>query len=114
MYSIFDAISERSKVYKVETIGDSYMIASGLPSVTKYHSAHIAETVLDILQKTRRKLFWPVMKGETEKRPVRLYVGCHTGAVVAGVVGLHSPRYCLFGNTVNVASRMMSHGIVSC
>ncbi|KAL3310691.1 Soluble guanylate cyclase gcy-31, partial [Cichlidogyrus casuarinus] len=107
MYSLYDNLTEKHKVYKVETIGDSYMLVSGAPKVTEFDAVHITEMALDILQVTEKHLFWP----NAPDRHLQLYLGCHTGPIVAGVVGLKMPRYCLFGDTVNTSSRMMSNGM---
>ncbi|XP_067635806.1 atrial natriuretic peptide receptor 1 [Eurosta solidaginis] len=106
LYTCFDSIVENFDVYKVETIGDAYMVVSGLPIRNgNQHAREIARLALALLS--------AVQKFRIHHRPqdqLKLRIGLHTGACVAGVVGLKMPRYCLFGDTVNTASRMESNG----
>ncbi|KAM6093570.1 retinal guanylyl cyclase 2 [Chlamydotis macqueenii] len=107
LYTLFDAVLGNHDVYKVETIGDAYMVASGLPKRNgNKHAAEIANMSLDILSSvgTFKMRHMPEI-------PLRIRIGLHTGPCVAGVVGLTMPRYCLFGDTVNTASRMESTGL---
>ncbi|KAL0973346.1 hypothetical protein UPYG_G00202270 [Umbra pygmaea] len=107
LYTLFDAVLSNHDVYKVETIGDAYMVASGLPKRNgNKHAAEIANMSLNILSSvgTFQMRHMPGM-------PVRIRIGIHSGSCVAGVVGLTMPRYCLFGDTVNTASRMESTGL---
>ncbi|XP_008434501.1 heat-stable enterotoxin receptor isoform X3 [Poecilia reticulata] len=106
IYKGFDSILDHHDVYKVETIGDAYMVASGLPRRNgNRHAVDICRMALDILS----------FMGTFQLRhlpgiPVWIRIGVHSGPCAAGVVGMKMPRYCLFGDTVNTASRMESSG----
>ncbi|XP_055332536.1 atrial natriuretic peptide receptor 1-like [Paramacrobiotus metropolitanus] len=99
VYSVFDLVLPRFDAYKVETIKDSYMVVSGLPK--RNGSAHAQE--LGLLAQT---LIHSYSKF-TKTSETALRVGLHSGSCVAGIVGNKTPRYCLFGDTVNTASRML-------
>uniref|UniRef100_A0A914YCN1 Guanylate cyclase n=1 Tax=Panagrolaimus superbus TaxID=310955 RepID=A0A914YCN1_9BILA len=106
LYTVFDGIIAEYDVYKVETIGDGYLCVSGLPHRNgNQHAKHIANMSLSFMKSLDRYTI-PHLPGER----ISLRIGLHTGGVVTGVVGLAMPRYCLFGDTVNTASRMESNG----
>ncbi|XP_060589036.1 guanylate cyclase 32E-like isoform X3 [Ruditapes philippinarum] len=107
LYTCFDAIVENYDVYKIETIGDAYFVVSGLPLRNgNLHAGEIASMSLHMLRE--------IMNFKISHRPsdtLKLRIGIHSGPCVAGVVGLKMPRYTIFGDTVNTASRMESTGV---
>ncbi|KAH3894135.1 atrial natriuretic peptide receptor 2-like isoform X2 [Dreissena polymorpha] len=105
LYTTFDEIIGMHDVYKVETIGDAYMVASGVPRHCNHHAGEIANMALDLLSAVTS---FRIRHIPEEK--LQLRIGLHTGHCAAGVVGLTMPRYCLFGDTINMASRMESTG----
>jgi class 3 adenylate cyclase len=103
LYSLMDSIISSFDCYKVETIGDAYMVVSGLPIRNSDHASQIASLALAVLNQ--------VSKLKIRHRNDELFqirIGIHSGPVVAGCVGMKMPRYCLFGDSVNCASRMES------
>ncbi|WP_394822631.1 adenylate/guanylate cyclase domain-containing protein [Pendulispora albinea] len=104
IFSTFDDMADRLGLEKIKTIGDAYMVAGGLPTSKDDHAHAVSEMALEMcryMEEFSREL------GE----PVRVRIGVHTGPVVAGVIGKKKFIYDVWGDTVNTASRMESHGI---
>ena len=106
IYTRCDTIISTFDVYKVETIGDAYMVVSGLPRRNcDRHAGEIASMSLLLLSSI------PSIKPDHLDAQLQIRIGINSGPCAAGVVGITMPRYCLFGDTVNVASRMESGGL---
>jgi len=105
VFSRFDELSERHGLEKIKTIGDAYMVTAGVPLPRQDHAEAIAEMALD-MQKTARSICLFSLD-----RPILLRIGINSGEVVAGVIGRKKFIYDLWGDTVNVASRMESQGV---
>jgi class 3 adenylate cyclase len=104
MFSRFDELADRHGLEKIKTIGDAYMVAGGIPAPRPDHAEAVAEMALDMMQEMRVR-----DPGNSSQLQVR--IGIATGPVVAGVIGTRKFIYDLWGDTVNMASRMESHGL---
>jgi class 3 adenylate cyclase/DNA-binding NarL/FixJ family response regulator len=106
-FTAFDLIMEKNGIEKIKTIGDAYMAASGLPAINDTHALDMVNAAVDIIE------YMEVQKQIriSESRPVfDIRIGIHTGPVVAGIVGHKKFAYDIWGDAVNLASRMESSG----
>lgn len=104
IFSAFDDIADRHGLEKIKTIGDAYLLVGGLPEARTDHAAAVARAALDLIEASDR------LAVETGLG-LRIRVGMDTGPVVAGVIGRRKFSYDLWGDTVNTAARMESHGV---
>ena len=104
IFSAFDALAARHGLEKIKTIGDAYMVAAGLPEPRPDHAEAMAEMALDMVDVINQL-------SEPLGFDLAIRVGIDSGPVIAGVIGRHKFIYDLWGDTVNTASRMESHGL---
>ena len=104
LFSAFDQLAERHGLEKIKTIGDAYMVVGGVPVAGSDHPERAVAMGLDMLDAVGDL-------AAAVGRPLDLRIGIHTGPLVAGVIGTRKFIYDLWGDTVNIASRLESHGI---
>ncbi|CAN1212810.1 ABC transporter substrate-binding protein [Tumidithrix helvetica PCC 7403] len=104
IFSAFDLLAEKYGLEKIKTIGDAYMVVGGLPSHRPDHAVLVAEMAIAMQKEIERF-------NRDDGTPFRLRIGINTGPVVAGVIGIKKFIYDLWGDAVNIASRMESQGL---
>jgi len=104
LFSAFDALATRFGLEKIKTIGDSYMVAGGLPEPQANHALAVADMALGMIKAVHDI-------GTKFGEPLEARIGIHSGDVVAGVIGQHRFIYDVWGDTVNTASRLESSGL---
>jgi class 3 adenylate cyclase len=103
VFSAFDLLTEKHGLEKIKTIGDAYMVAGGVPVARPDHAEAVAALALDMQEEIERF-------NNQYSTSIRIRIGISTGPVIAGVIGRKKFAYDLWGDTVNVASRLESLG----
>ncbi len=104
VFSLFDSLTEKYGLEKIKTIGDAYMVAGGIPIRREDHATAIAHMAIDMIGALKRF-------NKEYGYDLNLRIGVNSGSAVAGVIGTKKFIYDVWGDTVNIASRMESHGV---
>lgn len=104
IYSHFDRLVEKYGLEKIRTIGDNYMVVSGVPRSRVDHAQALSEMALDMSK-------YLAKKQTTSGKPIQFRIGINSGSLIAGIVGKKKFQYDVWGDAVNIASRMESHGV---
>lgn len=104
IFSAFDSLTEKYGLEKIKTIGDAYMVVGGLPNPSTNHAECIAEMALDMQEEL-------VKFNAKHHAAINIRIGINTGPAIAGVIGTKKFIYDLWGDAVNTAARMESHGL---
>ncbi len=106
-FKAFDRITEKYRLEKIKTIGDAYLCAGGLPSPDPEHAIRTVQAALEMQDFLNK---WKAEKEAKGEKYFEARIGIHTGPIIAGVVGVKKFAYDIWGDTVNIASRMESSG----
>ena len=104
LFSGFDQLVDKYSVEKIQVAGDGYMLAAGVPTPRKNHAVVLAQLALEMLDYVKRQNF---LGG---RHPIEIRIGLNSGPLMGGVIGRKKLVYALWGDMVNTASRMESHG----
>ncbi|MCU0426047.1 MAG: hypothetical protein MUF71_10525 [Candidatus Kapabacteria bacterium] len=111
LFSALDALAAKHGLEKIKTIGDAYMVVAGVPVPVDDHTERVARFALEMQSALDAvRMQWVLEGKELGAHKIQMRVGIHTGEAVAGVIGTSKFAYDLWGDTVNTASRMESHG----
>ena len=110
LFTMMDHIVERYKLLKVKTIGDAYMVAAGVPVVQLDHAERLALCAIDMMVQFNK---WKNQAHQKYNQDLDIRMGINSGSLVAGVIGRSNFAYDVWGDTVNIAARMESHGLAN-